>query len=611
MEERPQFIGIPTRGQPTELVQDSPRVAVRRVRDDVAASKEVQPSRNDVMFDLESRSDYRGLRTVRDMRGKFRGRYTITNPHDEPSFIFFRCSHPRPSSDASGPIVASGLGVESSVAGTQESTADAWFWSGELGAGESTEITVHYLPSKLRSVRYSVDSRHGMPMKHHRVEIKVKDAPEMRFESSDGPAQPKEGAVVWAPTDFLPPGQFSARITETRNFFSLLSTFLEIGPGVSLLFILATMAVLLTRRAITALQALTITAGYALYFPLILYLSVQFPFWIALMIAVVIPGALLVNYARWLIGPRLGMFGGAVFLAVYQVFPTLAAFPGWHRGLVLLCLGVVTLYVLVQLQNHAMRQRALAAVALLLASFLPAPGNAEDVRVILPASLVKAQGPQSGQVSRASRVALGIAMYDVSVEERFLSAKVTLPFEVLQSGETPVELIRGKIFLTSLDLPQHVRLVPTDAGIGLQAIGTGAGDVCLTYRAPLQLAGNRVTGVLPVLNAPSGDVRLQTMRADLEFDGGSLWSKTLENDVMHYEVGGAGGQPLTLGWEAHPTGAGTQEPPPGEPESRPSSLERLYGIRISSSQQLSVVSSDGTCTHLAEFLLPPFHPETF
>jgi len=59
-----------------------------------------------------------------------------------------------------------------------------------------------------------------------------------------------------------------------------------------------------------------------------------------------------------LLGSSLGLVGGAVFLGLYQVFPTLAAFAGWNRGMVLLCLGVVTLAVLINLQNRALKRNA-------------------------------------------------------------------------------------------------------------------------------------------------------------------------------------------------------------------------------------------------------------
>ena len=57
----------------------------------------------------------------------------------------------------------------------------------------------------------------------------------------------------------------------------------------------------------------TIAAAYALYFPLILYLSANFSFVWALLIALVVPGVLLANYARWLLGGNLGFIGAVVF----------------------------------------------------------------------------------------------------------------------------------------------------------------------------------------------------------------------------------------------------------------------------------------------------------
>ena len=76
--------------------------------------------------------------------------------------------------------------------------------------------------------------------------------------------------------------------------------------------LLAVIAVIVARQNLTAIQMLTLSAGYALYFPLILYLSSRFSFAWALAIAVLVPGALLVNYARWLIGAKLGLLGGPV-----------------------------------------------------------------------------------------------------------------------------------------------------------------------------------------------------------------------------------------------------------------------------------------------------------
>ena len=61
---------------------------------------------------------------------------------------------------------------------------------------------------------------------------------------------------------------------------------------------------ILARQHLTAIQMLTIAAGYALYFPLILYLSTRFSFAVALVIAVVVPGALLSELCALLAGGK-------------------------------------------------------------------------------------------------------------------------------------------------------------------------------------------------------------------------------------------------------------------------------------------------------------------
>src|SRR5438105_3137426 len=75
MQERPEFVGQPMLVTKAELIQESPRVVLRKVSDDVSVIQASQPELSDVRFDLNGRRDYRGLRTVRDMSGHFQARY--------------------------------------------------------------------------------------------------------------------------------------------------------------------------------------------------------------------------------------------------------------------------------------------------------------------------------------------------------------------------------------------------------------------------------------------------------------------------------------------------------------------------------------------------------
>ena len=87
MQERPEFVGEPMGGAKAQMVQESPRIVVRKVSDDVSVIKPMQPELSDVRFDMRGRRDYRGLRTIMDMSGEFHGRYVLTNALEEPVFV--------------------------------------------------------------------------------------------------------------------------------------------------------------------------------------------------------------------------------------------------------------------------------------------------------------------------------------------------------------------------------------------------------------------------------------------------------------------------------------------------------------------------------------------
>src|ERR1043166_7565620 len=379
MQERPEFVGQPMRVSMAEMVQDSPQVVVRKVSDDVSAIKAAQPESSEVRFDMQGRRDYRGLQTIRDMSGEFHAKHLLTNALEEPVFLLFKCPHPSTEFGEGQNVLAAEMRLQASTPGNQENGTNAWFWSGKVDAHSATTIDVSYHVSSLKGVTYRVSNRGANQVKHVRVGFQRGDLGNMRFESGDGTKRPTANLVEWERRDFLAPDFFSASIEEDRNLFSSLSRLLEIGPVICLLFLLAVAAVILVRQRLTAIQMLTIAVGYAFYFPLILYLSANLSFHWALIIAAAAPGILLINYARWLLGSSGGLIGGAIFLGLYQVFPTLAAFAGWNRGMVLLCLGIVTLAVLINLQNRALKRNPAvavgAAVSVLLAVIIHVAGG--------------------------------------------------------------------------------------------------------------------------------------------------------------------------------------------------------------------------------------------
>ena len=593
MQERPEFVGQPMRSAKTELVQSSPIVVLRKVSDDIAVIKHAQPDSSEIAFDMRGRRDYRGLRTTIDMSGDFHARHVVTNPFDEPTHVLFICPHPRANGDPRQSLLAGGLKLVASAPGVQENTSEAWLWSGTLAARGSVTIEVSYQASSLIGVTYRMGGAGTEPVQHLRVTFNRHDLTTIRFESGDGAIPSPAENVVWERRDFLAPDSFSASLLEGRNLHGSLLQLLEIGPVICLLFLLAVSAVILARQPFTPLQLLTVSAGYALYFPLIVYLSARFSFAVALVLAVVVPGSLLVNYARLLLGARLGFFGGIVFLLLYQVFPTLAAFAGWNRGMVLLCLGVVTFAVLINLQNQALRRGTALALALLC---LAPAARAADVQVIVPGQLVT----KAAEAAVPPVVSFEPAEYRIRQEPAFFRVEVKVPFQVLRAGDAPLPLFAHALHLQQRKIeatpPEAAQLATVAGRLALLAPHTGAGVLELSYRVAFEKHEGRKRAQIPMLIGTPGNARIESSRADLENITGALWEKKTVEKQTAYDLGIAGEELLTLEWqEAAPDGAPS-----------PEGAKDFYGIGITRAQHLTVINSDGSCVHFAEFEVPVF-----
>ena len=599
LQERPQFVGRPLHFSSAELIQESPQIIMRKVRDDVSAVQPTQADRMDVLFTLTERKDYRGLKTVIDMTAEFKGTYTITNAYDEPIFALFRCPHPRGSNERS-PINTGGLSIEAGASGMSETTAEAWYWSGEIEPNQSRQITVSYQAANLSGIRYSISSEREIPIKSHRVEIKYENPDHLYIESSRGRKIPAQNSTVWERGDFLPPDYYVASLSVNRSLYSSLGQLLEIGPLISVLFLISTLSVVMARGPITPLQVMTISAGYAFYFPLILYLSALFRFNIALLMAALIPGILLLNYTRWFLGVVRGLFGGIVFLALFQIFPTLAAFAGWNRGLVLLCLGIATLFVLINLQNQAMK-KALIALVFLTGISHAGSTRAESVRVLIPGEVVSPLLDAKNVRLEQPLLFFGPASYEMSINGRYAELSASFSVEVAQTNRAPVNLFNEPVFLISWEHPEAIRMISSTNLYQVQGVRQDSGEMKLVYRVPIEKSGDRNSAVIPALNTPSGILRFESDRSDIEFKDGALWRKTSELGTTRYEVGLVGSKSLTVTWPSET----------GSPESPDAQKGNIYGIKIVESRQLTVIHSDGACTHLAEFILPPYHSEEF
>ena len=430
------------------------------------------------------------------------------------------------------------------------------------------------------------------------------------------------------------------------TFSPLCGQLLETAPIVTVLFLVAFAAVLLPRRRVSALQIFTVAALFAFYFPFVLYLSVQLSFPWALGVALTVPGLMFLNFMRQIVGPALGVLGGTLAVVVYQLFPTLTAFAGWNRGLVLLCVGTVTLFVVVDLQRPRRDRSAMASAALVFAAafLLPGPADAQSpldsksfpgakqseggaahidraVRVSLPAEWVRAESsPESVGVRRApqpSTIVFGVADYSVRVEQRFVEIDARIPIEVLEVGELATTLFTEAIFLQESELPEFLRTPGVAPTIDVVATEHGQGVIELSYRAPLGLEGERFSALIPLARTPAGHIRLVAKSKRLDFQGARLWSSELVDEGMRYELGVAGHERLEIGWKASATGAaaGLGDPDPTQPaaESGANPQARtaldLYGIGIISAHHLSVLRSDGSAQHFAVYRLPAFAPE--
>ncbi len=549
MEERPEFIGAPMRVTKAELVQEFPQVVSRKLSDDISVVRPSQPEFSDIRFDMNGRRDYRGLRTIRDMSGEVRATYVLTNAADEASFVLFKCPHPRTQNSEAQALPASELRMQSSINGIQETTTNAWFWSGTIPAHGSANIDVSYAVASLKAITCRVGAQQGNQVKHLRVTFHRHDLNSLRFESGDGAKRPQEETVVWERKDFLAPEFFSAEIEEGRNLFSALTQLMEIGPVVSLLFLLAVSAIILAQQRMTALQILTIAAGYGIYFPLILYLSAKLSFSWALILAVAIPGLLLVNYARWLIGSSRGLLGGVLFLSLYQVFPTIAAFAGWHRGMVLLCLGLVTLGVLINLQNRTLRSRGAVAIAVGLLLIAPSALTGAELQVILPAEVASRLSEARREAGPTNAlIAFQSAQYQLTQEPTYFQVEARVPFQVIRPGEVPVPLFGLPVYLMDSKLessdPEIARVVMVSNRLAIAAQRAGKETLQLTYRIPIDSREGKRHAQIPMALGPSGNVRLESTRANLGILNGSVWSRSTKEKTTLYEVGVAGKKAL-------------------------------------------------------------------
>jgi hypothetical protein len=102
----------------------------------------------------------------------------------------------------------------------------------------------------------------------------------------------------------------------------------------------------------------------------------------------------------------------------------------------------------------------------------------------------------------------------------------------------------------------------------------------------------------------AGTVQLESPRNNLYILTGTLWTKGTSDKTTSYEIGVATIDSLVVEWrdDGDPVvaaGKGAQ------------AAREFYGIGITRAQNLTIVNSDSSCTHFAEFELPAAQGDEF
>jgi hypothetical protein len=230
-----------------------------------------------------------------------------------------------------------------------------------------------------------------------------------------------------------------------------------------------------------------------------------------------------------------------------------------------------------------------------------------QVQVILPADLAsKLVEPQ--RQSTNSQVAFEPGQYRIQQETTYFRVEARIPFEILRAGESLVPLFAVPVYLQEVKFEPAdlARLVTISNRLALSPHHGGSGMVQLSYRVPM---GGREPGSgleIPLVLGVSGHVRLESGQNDIDVVNGITWASLKQEKVTVYEIGVAAEDTLVLKWRgdgkglapATVVGAATVGPD-------------LYGIGITRAQNLTIINSDGSCSHFAEFELPVSQSDEF
>jgi len=149
------------------------------------------------------------------------------------------------------------------------------------------------------------------------------------------------------------------------------------------------------------------------------------------------------------------------------------------------------------------------------------------------------------------------------------------------------------------------RVVIVSNRLSLAAERTGKDALHLIYRVPIETREGKRHAQIPLALGPSGNVRLESSRNNLEILNGSVWSRNITEKTTTYELGVAGEEALIVEWREDGLG------PAPVTEKQVEGTKVFYGIGLTRAQNLTLINSDGSCTHFAEFELPVSHSDEF
>ena len=130
------------------------------------------------------------------------------------------------------------------------------------------------------------------------------------------------------------------------------------------------------------------------------------------------------------------------------------------------------------------------------------------------------------------------------------------------------------------------------------------GTWCCATAPPSRILRDGSGSVFRSWLAFSGTVRVESVRQDLEVVAGNLWNRS------------AGRQGYAVRGRRCRRGRGDPRVarpgrPPGRAAGPPTAQRNFYGIGLTRGQNLTVINSDGSCTHFLECTLPAFQKEEF